>query len=75
MAEQPNEGDAAETRRLENLNHAYRPWLSNWLLILTACFALIWIVHRAMVQAYRGSVSGMVVVIRPGEAVTRKFPK
>ena len=27
------------------------PWLHNWLLILTASFAVIWIVHRAMVQS------------------------
>jgi hypothetical protein len=40
------------TRTGDPARHSgYEPWLRNWLLILTACFALIWIVHRSLVQS------------------------
>jgi hypothetical protein len=32
-------------------HNGYRPRLRNWVMTLTACFALIWIVHRALVQS------------------------
>jgi len=32
-------------------HNGYGPRLRNWVMILTACFALIWIVHRALVQS------------------------